>query len=257
MVVALKKTKMKQLLLLMILLCSCKEHRSHKKTLEKSVETDSTTIVKLEKPNYNFDKNFVLGKFNYKKDTTFTKVEENHASKPLYLKKEAYSAFVKMYNSAKTEGVRLKIVSGTRNFYQQKAIWERKWEKHKNLPPTTRALKILEFSSMPSTSRHHWGTDIDLNNLENSYFETRQGKKIYDWLVNNAHKYGFYQVYTSKENGRTGYNLEKWHWSYLPLSKTYLKYYNDSIVSTDITGFKGAYLAKELDIINNYVNGIN
>ena len=32
---------------------------------------------------------------------------------------------------------------------------------------------------MPSTSRHHWGTDLDLNNLNNSYFTSGKGKKIY------------------------------------------------------------------------------
>lgn len=240
----------------MILLCSCKEHRSRKEISNISLDSIPTTKAEVEKPTYNFDKDFILGKFDYKKDTSFAKVSKTHASKPLYLKKVAYSAFIKMYNSAKSQGVQLKIVSGTRNFYQQKAIWERKWEKYKNLPPITRALKILKFSSMPSTSRHHWGTDIDLNNLENSYFETRQGKKIYDWLTKNANQYGFYQVYTSKENGRTGYSMEKWHWSYLPLSKTYLKYYNDSISATDIEGFKGAYLADKLNIIKDYVNGV-
>jgi len=66
------------------------------------------------------------------------------------------------------------------------------------------------------------GKDIYLNNLNNSYF-----KKEYDWLVKNASLYGFYQVYTSKENGREGYNIEKWHWSYNLLQKKYLKFYNE------------------------------
>lgn len=162
-----------------------------------------------------------------------------------------------MFNQAKTENINLKIISGTRNFYEQKSIWQRKWERYKNLTPIKRAKKILEYSSMPSTSRHHWGTDIDLNNLNNSYFEKGGGKKEYNWLVNNANRYGFYQVYTSKENGRKGYNMEKWHWSYMPLAKKYLKFYNENIRIDDINGFKGAELSKELDVINSYVNGIS
>ncbi|NJK84501.1 MAG: M15 family metallopeptidase [Saprospiraceae bacterium] len=43
--------------------------------------------------------------------------------------------------------------------------------------PQERALKILKYSSMPGTSRHHWGTDIDLNSFSNSYFEQGEGKK--------------------------------------------------------------------------------
>ena len=110
---------------------------------------------------------------------------------------------------------------------------------------------------MPSTSRHHWGTDLDINSLSNSYFTEGKGKKEYNWLQKNASKFGFYQVYTSKENGRKGYNEEKWHWTYLPLSSKYLNYYNAHISLNDISGFKGSEFAKELNIIKNYVNGIN
>ena len=194
-------------------------------------------------------KDFILGKFNYRKDTSFTKVASLHSSKSLYLNKKVYEAFIKMHTAAAKEKIDLKIISGTRNFYEQKSIWERKWEKYKNLPAIDRAKKILEFSSMPTTSRHHWGTDMDLNNLNNSYFEKGQGKKEYEWLIENGNNYGFYQVYTLKNTGRTGYNLEKWHWSYLPLANRYLNYYNQNIEYKDISGFKGAELADKLTII--------
>ena len=203
------------------------------------------------------DKNLVLGKFDYKTNAFFIKVSPEHASKTLYLNKETYTAFCNMYNHAKKDSIDLKIISGTRNFNAQKAIWERKWSAYKNLPPIDSAKKILEYSSMPTTSRHHWGTDIDLNNLNNSYFNKDQGKKEYEWLVKNANNYGFYQVYTPKESGRTGYNLENWHWSYLPLAKKYLDFYNTHISYKDIIGFEGSELAETLNTITNYVNGIS
>lgn len=162
-----------------------------------------------------------------------------------------------MYEAAKTENINLKIISGTRNFYEQKRIWERKWKRHKDLSPIKRSLKILEYSSMPSTSRHHWGTDMDLNTLNNSYFEGGVGAKEYQWLKENASNYGFYKVYTSKKNGKTGYNMEKWHWTYMPLAKQYLEFYNSKIFYDDITGFKGSELAEEVYIIKKFVNGIS
>lgn len=110
---------------------------------------------------------------------------------------------------------------------------------------------------MPSSSRHHWGTDIDINNLNNSYFSSGKGLKEYNWLVENASKFGFYQPYTCKENERNGYNEEKWHWYYLPLSKLDLAYYNQQITYKDITDFEGAEFAQKIDIVKNYVNGIN
>ncbi len=203
------------------------------------------------------DKNFILGKFNYTESSNFEKLKSIHSSKTIYLNSQAYSAFVKMYNDANKNGIDLKVISGTRSFSEQKVIWERKWEKYETLDPIARAKKILEFSSMPSTSRHHWGTDIDLNNLNNSYFEEGKGKKEYEWLVSNANKYGFYQVYTSKNQGRTGYNLEKWHWSYLPLASKYLDFYNKNVTYKDINGFNGSELAEKTEMIASYVNGIS
>ncbi|OMP29945.1 M15 family metallopeptidase [Mangrovimonas sp. DI 80] len=253
---------MKKLFILFILIYSCKEEKpvAENRNIIADVSVPSKTMEeeKKQKPiEYIYGTDFLLGKFNYKKDSTFTKVSDVHSSKTLYIKKEVYEAFINMYNHAKADNIDLKIISGTRNFYEQKAIWERKWEKYSSLDSIDRALKILEYSSMPSTSRHHWGTDVDLNNLNNSYFETGRGEKEYNWLINHAHTYGFHQVYTSKTNGRKGYNMEKWHWTYLPLSEGYLTFYNKNVKLKDITGFKGADLAYKLNVIEVYVNGIS
>ena len=247
------------LFFILISFFSCTKNIAKKKEVDvKLSKTNMDTLIKITKPQYyKFDKSFILGKFDYKKDTSFINVAAKHSSKSIFLKKETYKAFVKMYNAAKTANIFLKIISGTRNFYEQKSIWNRKWTKYSKLTPLKRIEKILEFSAMPSTSRHHWGTDIDLNNLNNNYFDKGKGKKEYNWLINNAASFGFYQVYTLKNSERTGYNLEKWHWSYLPLASKYLNYYNENINYNDITGFKGAKLADSISVIKLYVNGIH
>ncbi|WP_299669391.1 M15 family metallopeptidase [uncultured Polaribacter sp.] len=222
-----------------------------------------TKVIKFDKdtiPNYPkyLNKNYVLGKFNYTIRDDFVIVPKYLSNKKIYVRKEVLDAFIKMEAKARKENVLLKIISGTRNFNHQKRIWNYKWnEKYKNLTPLKRAEKILEFSAMPSTSRHHWGTDIDLNSLSNTYFSFRKGKKEYNWLIKNASKFGFYQPYTSKKNGRTGYNEEKWHWSYAPLSTLYLDYYNKNISINDIDNFDGFELASDLNIISDFVNGVN
>jgi hypothetical protein len=109
---------------------------------------------------------------------------------------------------------------------------------------------------MHGTTRHHWGTDIDINSLENSYFKSGAGKKLYDWMLLHAAEYGFHQTYTDKSKGRTGYEEEKWHWSYLPLSGPFLEEYKKQISYTDITGFSGSQVAAELKVIETYVQGI-
>lgn len=221
------------------------------------VTTDTVALDTIKKQTPYISKDFVLGKFDYRTDSTFTKVGDIYATKEIYLKNEVYNAFLKMVDSAKKDGIQLKIVSGTRNFEEQKGIWERKWRKYKNLEPKQRTLKILKYSAMPSSSRHHWGTDMDLNSLNNSYFNSGKGLKEYQWLTANANSFGFYQVYTDKSSGRTGYNEEKWHWSYLPLASKYLEFYNANLSVKDISGFEGSEYAESLLIIEEYVNGIS
>ncbi len=207
------------------------------------------------------DKNILLGKFDYKKDTNFSIVNSKYSSKTIYLRNEVLIKFDEMYNAALKNGIKLNIISGTRSFYHQKSIWERKWDKNiKNMDSISAVKEILKYSSMPSTSRHHWGTDIDLNNLENSYFERGEGKKIFDWLTENAIKYGFHMTYDDQNKSkRSGYKMEKWHWSYMPIASQFLMQYKESVNCKDISTFKGSEFAchQEINVIKNFVMGIN
>lgn len=206
------------------------------------------------------DKSYLLGRFNPETDAHFVKPADEHtagAARSQYLRKETYEAFVKMAEEASKDGVKLVIISATRNFETQKSIWERKWQAENAITnEAERAKKILLYSSMPGTSRHHWGTDMDLNDLNNEYFESGEGLKIYQWLTAHAHEFGFCQPYTSKDKGRTGYEEEKWHWSYTPLSVPLLEVYKKTVSLKDISGFKGSETAAQLDVITNYVDGV-
>ena len=202
---------------------------------------------------------FIEGRFNPKTHTHFIKIGEKYTFKSnIYLDKEVYEAFIKMSQKAKQDNISLKIVSATRTFNGQKAIWERKWKKYKKSEPIARAKKILRYSSMPSTSRHHWGTDIDINSVNSSYFLSGKGEKEYIWLKNNAKDFGFCQPYNEKgEERKTGYNEEKWHWSYVKIAKQYTDYVKAHLTNNQIHGFLGAKTAPDIDIINNYILGIN
>lgn len=207
------------------------------------------------------DKNYLLGKFNQNQDERFVQIADQYSggsAKGAYLRKETYEAFVRMAEAAKADGVNLIIISATRNYSQQKAIWERKWTNDtESKTPVDRAKKILLYSSMPGSSRHHWGTDVDLNNLNNEYFDSGDGLKIYSWLKAHAHEYGFCQPYTAKTDGRTGYEEERWHWSYTPLSIPFLEAYKKTVTLADIKDFLGSETATQIDIITNYVDGVS
>ncbi|NER09291.1 D-alanyl-D-alanine carboxypeptidase [Muriicola jejuensis] len=150
--------------------------------------------------------------------------------KDVNLRKEAYDAFMEMKKAAYQDGIDIQIVSSFRSFDRQLAIFERKYlqfTEDDGMEPLEAIDKIIEYSTIPGTSRHHWGTDIDIIDgskptegdvLVPSKFE--EGGPFADlkaWMDINANKYGFYLVYT-KEPKRRGFKYEPWHYSYAPLS---------------------------------------
>lgn len=217
-----------------------------------------------------FDLAYLMGHFDPAQHPDFVKVDQRYTERSdFFLHRATYAAFERMYAAALREGIELKVVSATRNFARQKQIWEAKWRGERTLEggetapkaypnPTDRALAILRYSSMPGTSRHHWGTDLDLVELNNEYFAQGKGKRIYDWLLAHAAEYGFCQPYTPKGPERPeGYQEEKWHWSYLPLSKTLTQLAQTQLRNEAIQGFEGAEVAARIDVVGKYVLGIN
>ena len=77
-------------------------------------------------------------------------------------------------------------------------------------------------------------------------------------MEDNAMNFGFCQTYTPKGPDRpTGYNEEKWHWSYLPLSRQFTKDYARLITPADISGFDGDQYVPQMNLIQDYVLDIN
>lgn len=174
---------------------------------------------------------YVTGRFTPKENGCFVSLSD--AGIPTnrwrhYLRREAAAELKKLYNAFRAEHPKAPfwVQSSTRSFDDQKKIWDAKWAaKAAALPdPLKRAAWILKYSSMPGTSRHHWGTEVDLNVLNNAYFESGEGKALYGWMKANAGRFGFCQPYTAGRKG--GYSEEKWHWSYRPLASIFLERWN-------------------------------
>ena len=216
------------------------------------------------------EKNYLMGKFNPENKNNFAPIPDIYSISgyKMYLRKETLDAFLQMRTKAQKDGVDLLIASATRNFDYQKNLWNNKWTgitlvNGKNLLKNTpseleRFEKILEYSAVPGTSRHHWGTDIDINAAIPEYFNTEKGEAVYAWLVKNASSFGFCQPYNLKNTKRTtGYNEEKWHWSYSPLSKVFTQEYKNLITKEDISSFDGDEYGEKIDLINDYVLSVN
>ncbi|AXG69949.1 putative carboxypeptidase YodJ [Kordia sp. SMS9] len=152
------------------------------------------------------------------------------------IRKEAYDAFVKMRAAAAKEGIDIHVVSSYRNYAHQNRIWERKYKRFtkQGLSPINAIKKIITYSTIPGTSRHHWGTDIDIIDKNSSYSgDVLVPKKFHgdgpfcklrEWLEQHANTYDFHIVYTDDAH-RKGFKYEPWHYSYAPLSIPMLKEY--------------------------------
>ncbi|HDZ13330.1 hypothetical protein LCGC14_0822750 [marine sediment metagenome] len=150
------------------------------------------------------------------------------------LLKEVNDAFLAMKKEAYKAGIDLKVVSAFRSFERQRSIWERKFQNYtddNDMEPLAAIDKIVEYSTIPGTSRHHWGTDIDIVDgyrkvdgdvlVPSKFAEGEPFADFKKWMDENANTHGFYLVYTDTP-GRRGFKYEPWHYSYAPISKPML-----------------------------------
>lgn len=209
---------------------------------------------------------FVLIHKEFTQDVLIGKADFTLYGDGYQLQKEVNDAFLLMREAASKEGINIEVVSSYRSFEHQKRIWTRKYKNYisDSLSPEKAINKIIEYSTIPGTSRHHWGTDIDIIDanverpksvLQTSHFENNGvfvNLKI--WMDAHANEFGFYLVYTNDVN-RKGFKYEPWHYSYKAISKEMLQQYQkiniqellkkDKLVGSDFFTDK---------FISNYIN---
>jgi LAS superfamily LD-carboxypeptidase LdcB len=185
----------------------------------------------------------------------------------IFLEKETADSFEKMKETALKDGIEIIAVSGYRSFERQREIWNKKVEEFLKKANEEKAVRlVLRYSAFPGTSRHGWGTDIDItgkekipNPLENkNYREGGIYYDIYKWLKKNAGKFGFYQVYVVNSELR---EIEEWHWSYAPRAREFLKCFLEMVNASFLKGrdikLSNYVLNSFEEYIKNYMLKIN
>ena len=176
-------------------------------------------------------------------------------------------AFEQMTIDAHKDGIQLAICSSFRSFEAQQSIWNNKaLGKRKVLDKTSSPIDItqlnqaelvqaiLNWSALPGTSRHHWGTDIDVfdsSNINKSelqlipqeYDLNGPCEQLSTWLSNYAHQYGFYRPY---QKDLSGVSPEPWHISFAPKSLQYMALFDKTDLRRIISEQK-VELFKEID----------
>ena len=211
-------------------------------------------------------KAYLLGQFRPDTTQDFVRLPGKLTRGRAYLRSEAAEALLRMAQAARDDGIRLTVISATRTFRQQRVIWNGKFTGSRrsggrNLAreypdSTERCQAILQYSSAPGTSRHHWGTDVDLNSTDPAYWRTGSGLAALHWLDHNAHEYGFFMAYPPDREH--GHRYEPWHWSYQPLARPLLRdHYHRLVSDEDLDGFLGAEHVRHLPWREWYINGVS
>jgi len=160
------------------------------------------------------------------------------------LKPETSLAFENFCTEANKLGFKPKIESGYRSFERQLLIWnekvlgERKILDENGKPLSTVGFSELElmkailiWSALPGTSRHEWGTDIDVIDaaavpegykveltVEESFGVFGEFHKWLGLQIDSGNSFGFRRVFLP---GIGRVQQEPWHLSYSPIAREF------------------------------------
>ena len=161
-------------------------------------------------PNQNTN-TILLNKY-YAVDSSFVPknlkdIDPKYRGKYLQMTEEAANAFNSMAKDAKEQGYTIRAVSTYRSYSYQDGLYNR-------YVASDGKTKADTYSARPGHSEHHTGLAVDVDNANLSY--TSFGKtKEFNWMKENAYKYGFILRYTEENEFITGYKNEPWHYRYV------------------------------------------
>lgn len=140
--------------------------------------------------------------------------------------KRIYSQLQKMFDAARTDGVYPIVASGYRTKSKQEELYYDKIAEGKAEGMSEEEAKEAAelWVAIPGTSEHQLGLSVDIN----ADGVHSAGNEVYDWLAENAHKYGFINRYPADKTEITGVANEPWHYRYVGV-KAATEIYNRGI----------------------------
>ncbi|MBD5141687.1 MAG: M15 family metallopeptidase [Ruminococcus sp.] len=126
---------------------------------------------------------------------------------------EIYPDLQKMFDDMREAGIYPVVGEGYRTREKQQEIMEDKIRAFENEGHSQkRAEKMArEWVAIPGTSEHELGLAVDINADK----ERSDNQEVYDWLYQNAYKYGFILRYPIGKTKITGIDYEPWHYRYV------------------------------------------
>lgn len=136
-----------------------------------------------------------------------------------YLRSIAREQFEKLSQDAVNLGYRIVAVSAYRDYNYQNELFNY-YVKEKGLE------YALDCSAKPGHSEHQTGLAVDVEGSNRDY-DNFVDSKEYNWMKDNAHKYGFILRYPKGKEHITGFKFEPWHYRYVGINLATYLYQNN------------------------------
>lgn len=124
-----------------------------------------------------------------------------------------YPELQKMFDDMRAQGIYPVVASGYRTKEEQQAIMDEKIEEFiaQGYSRSEAKTEASKWVAAVGHSEHQTGLAVDINgDGENSF-----GQQVYDWLAENAWKYGFILRYPADKADITQTDYEPWHYRYV------------------------------------------
>lgn len=186
------------------------------------------------KPAENLNTNLILvNKYNYVTEDyipeNLEEIDTAYARSGMQLVKEAKDAFEELSLAAKEEGYHVIAMSSYRSYDYQINLYN-------NYVANDGKDAADTYSARAGYSEHQTGLAVDVYNLDLPYTSFEETEE-FDWMQENAYKYGFILRFPKDKVNITGYQYESWHYRYV--GKEVAKYIHDNNLTLE------EYLAKK------------
>ena len=164
----------------------------------KTIKNQDDVLVLVNKNN-KLSKNFIP------KD--LVSINTDYAYTDKLVKKEVKEAFENLSFDAIKLGFRIIAISTYRNYDYQSELYDYYVVKYGEEYADN-------CSARKGHSEHQTGLAIDVEGSNKDYMQFAFSKE-FEWMVNNAHKYGFILRYPENKTYITGFKYEPWHYRYV------------------------------------------
>lgn len=130
----------------------------------------------------------------------------------------AYPDLQNMLGDMSQEGLSPLICSSYRSQERQQELYDNKVQRVMAEGASREAAQAeaARWVARPGTSEHQTGLAVDIVSLSNQMLdETQESTPEFQWLAENAWKYGFILRYPSDKSEKTGIAYEPWHFRFV------------------------------------------